>query len=810
MSWTHPRRIVWILCLTLVATGCFPTKPMYLNDTGQLSYYLDQATQIEHPDVHTAILDEVTQSQAPITIADPDFDSYWELRLEEAVSIALQNNKVIRGYGTPGLQGNRVAPGIDNLANNPAGAGTVYNVAVRESEPGFIGQPGQINAAGTVLSNTALDANQGVEAALADFDAQFTTSVFWDRTDTPRNTTSNRTIPGNAALFQQDSLNFQAQLAKRTATGTQLFIRQNTSYVDNNIPLVPFGFQALRSIWQTALELEVRQPLMRGRGAFINRMPVVISRIGTDQELANLEAQLQNMVANVEIRYWDLYCAYRALESAKLGRDSALYTWRKLYNQFKEGTLPPQREAQAREQYYFFTAEVERTWTELLDAESNLRFLMGIAATDSRLIRPADEPFKAPVEFDYATVLDEAISLRPELRQERWEVKKRQLALAYAKNSLLPSVNAVAQYRWLGLGDRLISYDGSAPDFPGANSGAWNDLMGGDYQEFRMGLEAGIPVGFRRELSNVNNAELKLARELARLEDMELDVARELQHSLRALKTNFQLAQTNFNRWIATTTEVESVTQRYELGRDALDLLLDAHRRRAQAELAYYQSLCEYNKVIALVHRRKGTSLAYCGVCMDEGPWAGKAYCDAAEYARQRSASRQVNYGWTRPEVISQGPLGDDCDCNTCLSGDQPVVEYIDNGGEYFEEYYVPSESSANPTTNTSNYQQPTPIDTNAIQPDWQRLPTESFEFDGEQPTLVPADSSTSTPTHSASQVTARISVPVGGGKTLSEPEIHTTSGSVARIKWEKMGLTKPANTGTTSSAVIRQVNHEE
>ena len=47
--------------------------------------------------------------------------------------------------------------------------------------------------------------------------------------------------------------------------------------------------------------------------------------------------------------------------------------------------------------------------------------------------------------------------------------------------------------------------------------------------------------------------------------------------------------------------------------------------------------------------------LAYSGVEYQEGPWSGKAYIDAQEHARRRGASRELNYGWTRPQVISRG-----------------------------------------------------------------------------------------------------------------------------------------------------------
>ena len=195
-------------------------------------------------------------------------------------------------------------------------------------------------------------------------------------------------------------------------------------------------------------------------------MPIVISRIGTDQEIANLESTLQNMVTNVEIRYWDLYCAYRNFEAAKKGRNAALNTWRIVKDQFDLGAdVNIQQVAQAEEQVYNFQAQIYRTKNDLLNAEGQLRYLLGWASTDGNFIRPIDEPVMAPVEFDWCTSLCEALTYRSELRQERWEIKKKELALQYAKNGLLPELNVSLLYRWLGLGNKYGT-SGNSEDFP--------------------------------------------------------------------------------------------------------------------------------------------------------------------------------------------------------------------------------------------------------------------------------------------------------------------------------------------------------
>src|SRR5207249_11849203 len=163
------------------------------------------------------------------------------------------------------------------------------------------------------------------------------------------------------------------------------------------------------------LQLVARQHLLRGRGAQINRMPIIIARIGSDIQTLAVMGDVQETLGNVEVRYWDLYLAYRNLETNKVARDSALVTWRIVYDKVKEGAEPVQLEAQAQEQYYNFRGSVETALRTLYDVENELRFLMGLAATDGRLIRPKDDPTLARVEFDWSDILAEAIARRPEL-----------------------------------------------------------------------------------------------------------------------------------------------------------------------------------------------------------------------------------------------------------------------------------------------------------------------------------------------------------------------------------------------------------
>lgn len=304
-----------------------------------------------------------------------------------------------------------------------------------------------------------------------------------------------------------------------------------------------------------------------------------------------------------------------------------------------------------------------------------------------------DEPLFAPVEFDYCTTVCEALTYRPELRTLRWEIRKRELAVAYAKNGLLPELNLSALYRFLGLGNRFGSSDPGTL-YPDAGSAALNGLYDGDYQELQVGLDFRMPVGYRTELSNVRNAQLKLAREIARLEDSELDVNKEIHETLQSMAASLRTATSHFNRWRSSRIEKDVFDELRAEGVETLDVALEAQRRLSQAEIAFFQSVTEYNKMLALLHRRKGTTLAYCGICFEEGPWPVKAYRDATEHSRRRSASRELNYGWSRPEVISRGQ---DYPSNTNIgrkTGETVPAGYIETypGGVQTVPYNAPLE----------------------------------------------------------------------------------------------------------------------
>ncbi|MCI0334139.1 MAG: TolC family protein [Planctomycetes bacterium] len=659
----------WVLIVTMIATGCAPQQPFYCREDGDLSHYLDVATEIEYPDVEEPSLCEVQNTLPPLTLKNPENYEIWELPLSEVVHITLCNSQVMRQSFVQ-----RIAAPPDTISRTLITSGVVttsYDPALAETVTGL--------SVGSVFQGS------GPEAALSEFDAQLDANVFWEKSRQPQNRPDADPVIGLLfpSILAQDLGRGSLGVSKTTAVGTEFAFRNNTTYESNNIPTTS---RPLISAWNTNLEATFVHPLLQGSGAQYNRIAgpmsfdqyaaglgnpidgVMIARIRTDQTLNDFEGGVRNLMRDVEDAYWELYFTYRDLEARKMGRDSALETWKKTNALYLTGARggSADREAQARSQYFLFRGQVEQALTEVFHAENRLRYIMGLSMSDGRLIRPSDEPTTARVAFDWSGIHVEALTRRVEIRKQKWEIKRRELELIAARNLLLPRIDAVGQYRWLGLGDELINQSDAA--FNALGSSAWGVLTSGEFQEWQLGLQASIPIGFRRELSGVRHHELLLARDRALLQDLELEISHQLGDSIRDVDLQYGLTQTNFNRRVAAEAEVSAVQAQYQFQQVTLDLLLDAQRRRAEAESAYYRSLVDYNRAIMNVHYRKGSLLDYDGVYLAEGPWPGKAYFDAMRQARKRDAGLYMDYGYTRPNVVSRGPVMQGCN-ESCETG---------------------------------------------------------------------------------------------------------------------------------------------
>jgi outer membrane protein TolC len=614
--------IVALLVAALVIPGCRSNDGFEYDPNASYPPFVQQ---VEFPasDISCEEGTKIFDQAPPPTVRSSGEAEKWPLTLDESIQIALENSQVIRAIG-------------GRVVSAPTAASTIYDPAIQEADPRL-----------------------GVEAALSAFDAQLTGQLFTEQSDQAFNNVfqaSSGTLRNLGA--------FLLNISKTGATGTQYSLQNTTSYsrIHN---FNPGGFNLFPSTYNTVFEAGVRHPLLQGGGVEFNRIAgpnatpgnyngVLIARINTDISIADFETAVRNLIRDIEQTYWELYFSYRNFDANSIGRQLALESWELEKRRADAGLTRPDQEAFAREQYYAAQVSVENALSGnslgsggIYAVERQLRSLLGVPASDGRVIVPIDGPLVADVRFDWHESLAYSLTRRTELRRQQWLVKRRELELVAARNFERMRVDLIGQYRWRGFGDDLL---GNRNAIAGS---AFDSLYDGNLQDWRVGVEISTPVGNRAGHAAVRHAELLLVREHAVYDEIERQISQELRGAYTELDRAYAVSRSNHNRRIATLIRLAAERRRNMEGNAELDLVLDAQRQAVTAESDYYRAIVDYNLALMNLHFSRGGLLDRHGVRLSESAWSDDAHRSADKLARR--FWEKNNYCVNCPADISLG-----------------------------------------------------------------------------------------------------------------------------------------------------------
>ena len=647
VSWDKLSVLVCALFLTCL--GCAPSLNFdneFIINGGGLTDPVDSA--LQSLTVQNPILNEVVSEHRfdPGPLNNFDFQSsenFARISLEACIAHALQNSEVVRELGGAIL----IAPESIRSANDPALAYT---------NPAF-----------------------GEEAALAEFDAVLENQFLFQNNDRAFNST----FVGDQGALTQDLATNITGLTKRSATGATFQLNHQFIFDRNNTPANRFANGASYENFFTA---EIRQPLLRGAGAVFNRTAgpnnpvgvnngVLIARTNTDISLAEFELGIRDLISDIENAYWDLSFAYRDLEAGIKARNGAYDLWNKQSAQAESGDKPTTDVIQAEEQYYLFATQVENSiYGQLNDgtrtnngsssgtfrgnpgvrtAERRLRLLAGYNINDGSLLLPSDRPIEVGVVFDWEQSKNEALNLRAELRRQRWVMKREQLNLLANRHQLQPNLDLIGRVRNRGFGNDLFGSQGFDASMPPtvdqSDSSALATFFNGDLQEWEVGVDVNIPIGFRREHAAVRNSELSLIRETIILREQEREIIFGLSNAMGELRRAETQLELSIKRLDASERQYEKINELLRLEETTIDVVLESQRRLIDAEISFHRAQVELTLAIKAVHFEKGTSLEYQNVALAEKGWSQSEYNKVI--SRENATTPPMDYSFRTLEI---------------------------------------------------------------------------------------------------------------------------------------------------------------
>ena len=515
---------------------------------------------------------------------------FLDLSYPEVLRIALENCELIR-------TDDFFLSSSNPLFTRPEQFNSVYDSAIQASEV-LLGQ-------------------RGVQGALADFDTQFNTRMFWGKNEQVQNSSllSGGIVPGTALV--EDTANFQSELARNLGSGGRVAMIHDWAYSQSNRSNLLFP-----SAYTGTLRAQLRQPLLAGAGAqytsiagpigdnlfAVTGIPqgLVIASVQQDISVTELEQNLGKMLRELESLYWQLYSAYRTLEvSEELHRD-AEKAYGMVVTRHQANTLGSGAAELGAFEELVLLAKIDRdnAFDAVLSAEARLRRLMGLPLGDEALLRPSDKPTEAEFVFDWESGLYQATLRRPEIRRQEMNVRALRLQVQAAENLLKPRLDLVGEYRLNGFGDRLL---GEGDPFVSG----YDALLNGDHTAWDVGVQCSMILGNRVNQQRVRNLNLKLARALAVLQEQHAELSHELASAFRGLDRTWLELATQRKRVFALEQRTAALEAQYRVRGQTSDLVLLTESRQSlgQAQIASAQSLIRYADAITEVHYRMGQIL---------------------------------------------------------------------------------------------------------------------------------------------------------------------------------------------------------
>jgi outer membrane protein TolC len=457
------------------------------------------------------------------------------------------------------------------------------------------------------INRLALETSRfGVLRSYAPFDPLFTSSFRTTRANSPT-TSQLEGAAVSSSLSQSTSLSY----SQTYQTGTRYSIDfSGTKNATNSI------FSTFNPSIGTSLSFNVSQPLLRNRGLFPNRAPVVIARRSQKQTASTFRAQVSDSLQRASDQYWGVIQARENLRVLRKSLEQAEATYAQNKRALELGALPPLDIYRSESQVATRRVQVIQAEYDLKQLEDSFRRTIGadldpaIRVLDLELTDAAEPAGELRVQ-DAATALQQALANRPEL-----EVLRQQLAtdddnVRLSHNSLQPDLNLSAFYTSSGRGGNAIDTSTTPPTVlsRGGLGDAFDQLGSWDFPTYGFTLQLRLPVRNRSAEADLGNALVSKRRSLYALRQAEQAIALEVRNSVHQLEqSKLSLGAARIARDLAQKN-LEAEQRKYELGVVTIFFVLDAQNQLASAEQDLLRAQVNYRRALTAIDRATGTIL---------------------------------------------------------------------------------------------------------------------------------------------------------------------------------------------------------
>ncbi len=440
----------------------------------------------------------------------------------------------------------------------------------------------------------SLDTLTVAEAA---FDPTINASLTADESGSPPSSSLSGVSSGRAVNADQQ---FNLSVDKRFTYGTEVSLgtRLNRATTNSSNAL-------LNPDYSTRLGLSFRQPLLSGFGQTVNLADVTKARIGLRSSRLEVRREVLDLIADVEMAYWNLAAARQ--------RQALYISNLRLAKSLLEENLERERVGlatrldvlQAEASLAARSEDVILAQETADNAEDGLRSVLGVLYSES--LNPlAVEPLPEndPELPEFRDSVTGALSSDMDSQIQLELIDQLGVDVKVANNNTLPDLDLYAGAGVLG---RESSADYSYKSAFESKGYDWN-----------VGLEFSMPWGMRAQEARLRSSVRSVYRAETRLAEIQQELMRRLRLAWRSIASGRERLATTRASLRLNEESFEQERARYDAGLSNFRNVLEAQRDFDNAKLRHLAALYDLRQAVVLLARLDGRLLARHGFNWDE------------------------------------------------------------------------------------------------------------------------------------------------------------------------------------------------
>lgn len=451
--------------------------------------------------------------------------------------------------------------------------------------------------------------------AFGTFDPAFTSGF----TATRQKSASTSVLQG-ANLLSSLSQRLTTSYTQTLDSGTQLSVGFNGSKDSSNN-----AFSTFNPALATSLQFGFTQPLLRNRGAYVTRLPIMVARSQLRKTEYDLRDQLMQLIMTAENAYWDVVEARENLKVQRQYLNLTEEALKRSQQELKLGAISPLEIYRPEQQAATARISVSRYEYLLAQREDALRRQMGadlhpevrklpIALTE--LVSPALDTSR----IDQETAVEKALAARPDLRSTLQTLDIDELRIKQSTNAIRPDLSLTGSYSGQGRGgtyyDRTNVFGQSqlVSVVPGGLGDALNQLFGFSLPTYSFGLTLRLPLRDRSRTADLADSLVQKRLDSLRARNLEQRIRQEVLNAINQVesaKEGVKLAEIALGY---SQKQVEAEQKRYDLGVTIMYFVLQAQTDLASAQSEVVRQAISYRRNNLTMMRVTGELLEERGV----------------------------------------------------------------------------------------------------------------------------------------------------------------------------------------------------